>query len=121
MRTNISGSATIRDAILQAGMKNCAVSEITLAEIMTGAYKGGIEKHMHEIAFIKLSFKIIPISDHLETYSRLRSYQEKRGEPLDSSDLLLGATAVDRGLAVVSHNPRHLGRIPGIQLIDWEI
>ena len=35
------GQYGIREAILKAGFPNCAISEITLAELMTGAYKGG--------------------------------------------------------------------------------
>ena len=114
------GKENIRKAILEAGIEHCAVSEITLAEIVAGAYKGGIDKHRHEIMFLKEKFSILPISPYLETYGRIRAELEIKGERLDSFDLLLGATALDENLTIVTHNQRHLGCIKGIRLLDWE-
>ena len=103
------GKENIRKAILEAGIEHCAVSEITLAEIVAGAYKGGIDQ-----------FSILPVSPYLETYGRIRAELEIKGERLDLFDLLLGATAIDENLTIVTHNQRHLGRIKGVRLLDWE-
>lgn len=114
------GQYGIREMLIKEGMENCAVSEITLAEILTGAYKGGYDRHLHEITFLKQHFTTLPISDSLEKYASLRSSLELAGESLDSFDLLIAATAINHGLTLITHNLRHFTRIQGLRIRDWE-
>lgn len=114
------GQYGIRQAILKAGFENCAISEITLAELLTGAYRGGFDRHAHEIAFLRDHFEIVPISAALDVYARLRADLEGNGTPLDSFDLLIAATALGNKLILVTHNTRHFSRIPGLKIRDWE-
>ena len=109
-----------RKRIEKSGFENCAVSEITLGELIYGAHKGGYRRHIGEADFVKESFKIIPISNSLDTYGRLRAELESKGIGLDSFDLLIAATAIDTNLTLVTHNTRHFERIPGLKLTDWE-
>lgn len=114
------GQHGIRQAILKAGFENCSISEITLAELLSGAYKGGFDRHAHEIAFLRDHFEIVPISAALDVYARLRADLERNGTPLDSLDLLIAATALGSKLTLVTHNTRHFSRIPGLKIRDWE-
>ena len=110
----------MRAAILKAGFETCAISEITLAELLYGAYKGGYERHSHEARFVKEHFKVIPISDSIIKYAQLRTQLEADGVRLDNFDLLIAATAITEGLTLVTHNTRHFDRIPGLKIKDWE-
>lgn len=114
------GQYGIREAILKAGFSNCAVSEITLAELMTGAYKGGYDRHAHEISFLRDHFELIPISQSLETYARIRADLEKQGISVDNFDLLIAVSAINGKMTLVTHNTRHFSRIPGLKQVDWE-
>ena len=114
------GQHGIREAILKAGFSNCAVSEITLAEILTGAYKGGYERHAHEIAFLHDNFTIIPIGSSIDIYARLRASLEQQGLSVDSLDLLIASSAINGKMTLVTHNSRHFARIPGLKTVDWE-
>ena len=114
------GRQCIRKAILKAGFENCLVSEITLAEIIYGAHKGGYEKHSHEIQFIKDQFRILAISDAIERYAQLRAKLESNGLRLDSFDLLIAASALSESLTLVTHNTKHFDRIPSLKIKDWE-
>ena len=109
-----------RRKIENAGIENCAVSEITLGELFYGAYKGGYERHIGEAEFVEDNFIIFPITGCSKTYGRLRSELEAEGIRLDNLDLLIAATAIDHKLILVTHNTRHFERIPGLKLIDWE-
>ena len=110
----------MRAAILKAGFETCAISEITLAELLYGAYKGGYERHSHEARFVKEHFKVIPISDSIIKYAQLRTQLEADGVRLDNFDLLIAATAITEELTLVTHNTRHFDRIPGLKIKDWE-
>ena len=109
-----------RRKIENNGFVNCAVSEITLGELIYGAYKGGYERHKGESDFVKDVFKILPIGGSLDTYARLRSELESKGIRLDNFDLLIAATAIDTNRTLVTHNTRQFERIPGLKLTDWE-
>ena len=114
------GSHRVQERIFMAEFHNCYVSEITLAELYVGAFKGGRPKQLQEINFVVRRFHILPVTQSLETYARLRVRLEEKGSPLDDFDLLIAATALQEGLTLVTHNIRHFGRIEGLQLEDWD-
>lgn len=41
------------------------------------------------------------------------------GKPIETEDLLIGASALSRGFAVVTHNVSHFRRLPGLRVEDW--
>ncbi len=116
----IKGLHNARTAILKAGFDACAVSEIALAELIYGAYKGGYERHAGEIDFIKSTFKLLPIGDSIDTYGKIRADLEQSGFKLDSLDLLIASTAIKNNLTLITHNTRHFEQVPGLKLKDWE-
>lgn len=114
------GQHGIREALIKAGLDNCAISEITLAELLAGAHKGGYDRHAHEIAFLHDNSEIVPIGPSLDTYAKLRADLERHGIYVDSFDLLIAATAIQRKMIFITHNTRHFSRIPGLKAKDWE-
>jgi tRNA(fMet)-specific endonuclease VapC len=56
-----------------------------------------------------------------EEYANIRHELSILGLPIGQPDLLIAATARTRNLTVVTHNTAHFGRIPNLQLVDWEI
>ncbi|MBK7977434.1 MAG: type II toxin-antitoxin system VapC family toxin [Deltaproteobacteria bacterium] len=52
-------------------------------------------------------------------YGAIRSDLARVGRTVADLDLLIAATALTHGLAVVTRNVRHFGRIPKIELADW--
>ena len=108
-----------QNAIL-AGLDNCSISEITLAELLYGAYKGGFDRHQSEIAFFKDNFKILPIGPCLNDFGKIKSEMWKKGKRIDNFDLLIAATAITSDLTLVTHNTKHFKCIPGLTVIDWE-
>ena len=114
------GRQVIRDSILKAGFENCAVSEISLAELYVGAFKTNYGAHIHELQFVKDHFSIVPISRAIEKYAELRAQLETDGIRLDNFDLLIAATAITQGMTLVTHNTKHFERIPRLNVRDWE-
>ncbi|MBO4557389.1 MAG: PIN domain-containing protein [Bacteroidales bacterium] len=114
------GRQVIRDAILKVGFENCAVSEISVAELYVGAFKTNYDAHVHEIQFVIEHFSVVPISGAIEKYADIRAELEASGNRLDSFDLLIAATAITQGLTLVTHNTKHFERIPRLTVRDWE-
>jgi tRNA(fMet)-specific endonuclease VapC len=44
---------------------------------------------------------------------------KQRGQLIGDMDVLIAAVAMSEGLAVVTRNTRHFGRIAGLTVIDW--
>ena len=109
----------LQDRVSAAGIKNCVISEISLAEFYVGVYKSRNPRLEKEASFIEETFTVIPISGALKTYARLRAQLEQQGVRLDTMDLFIAATAIENGHTLVSHNTRHFSRIPDLQLVDW--
>ncbi len=114
------GSHQVQERIFRAEFHNCCVSEITLAELYVGAFKGGRPKQLQEIGFVVRRFHILPVTPALQTYARLRVLLEEKGTPLDDFDLLIAATALQEGLTLVTANHRHFDRIEGLRLENWD-
>ena len=45
---------------------------------------------------------------------------ERQGQRIDDFDLLIGATALQKGLVMVTANVGHLARIPDLVVENWE-
>ena len=116
MIKNVPG---VRERILDVGIENCLVSDITIAELYYGAAKSERLEHFADVDFIIQNFLMLSIDSSLETYGRIKHALEKQGLPIDDFDLLIGAIAKDSGLVLVTHNTRHFARIPDIVLEDW--
>jgi hypothetical protein len=63
---------------------------------------------------------ILPLTDDIvvlaaEVYATLK----ERGAPIGDADILIGASTLAHGFAVVTNNESHFGRISGLQVVNW--
>ena len=115
----LRGQYGIQEKVISVGLDACGISEITLAELYTGACKSGLEKDFGQADFAATHLPIHSVGEVLKTYAHLRADLEKSGWRLDNMDLFIAATALHHGLTLVSGNGRHFSRIPNLKLEDW--
>lgn len=115
----LRGEYGIQRKVRAVGLDSCGISEITIAELFTGAFKSGIEKDLGQAEFAASFFRIYPIGETLKTYARLRVDLERLGNRLDNMDMFIAATALEHHLTLVTGNTRHFARIPSLVLEDW--
>ena len=108
-------------------MRHHDPSEICLcsvvkAELMYGAYRSS--RTADNLRLLKRFFRpflSIPFDDRcVEAYGLIRRDLESQGAPIGANDLLIAATARAHDLIVVTHNVREFGRVPGLEIEDWE-
>ena len=110
----------LEERIQKAGIENCFVSEITIAELIYGAeYSTRKEKHLREVDMTIERFVILPISNALKIYGKERARLRNAGTPVGSNDIFIAATAIKHDLIMVSGNTKDMGRIENLQLEDW--
>jgi len=110
----------IKEKIEKAGLENCFVSEITIAELKFGAENSqNKEKNKKTIEDFIKKFSIIPIYNSLDIYAKEKARLRKKGQPLDDFDLLIGATAVLNDFTLVTRNVSDFNRMDGIEIENW--
>ena len=102
------------------GLGNCAVSEISMAELTYGALKSSnVSTQLRNVSLVKSSFHVIPISNCLDVYSAERLRLEKLGNRLPDFDLLIASSAVVNNLILVTGNEKHHSRINALTIENW--
>lgn len=114
------GEYNICQKIRQVGLRNIYISEITVAELLFGAYNSRyLEKHLSEVQEVISLFTVIPIYPSLNTYASEKAKLQRKGTLIDDFDLLIGATAVHNNMVLVTDNLKHLSRIDNINIENW--
>ncbi|NCQ65982.1 MAG: type II toxin-antitoxin system VapC family toxin [Candidatus Pacebacteria bacterium] len=98
-----------------------AISVITLGKLLYGTKKSNQQKEnvLKIKNFIKkFDIEVIPIdSEVVETYSEIKILLEKQGNNLDDFDLLIGSTAKNKNLTLVTNNKKHFEKILDLKIL----
>ncbi len=106
--------------IAQIGIENCAISEITLAELLFGAENSAYpEKNLAIVEKFVEYISIIPILDAIPLYAKEKVRLRKSGKMISDFDLFIGCTAVVNDLIMVTDNIREFERIDNITIENW--
>lgn len=64
--------------------------------------------------------RIVPLTDEaVVRASAIYAELRRRGEPIGDADILIAATALVHGLALVTNNEAHFNRVPGLVVENW--
>lgn len=116
----IRKNRVVQAKVKKVGRMNCYVSEMTIAELYYGASKSGRDEQFEDVTKILRCFEVVPVYSSLRTYGWVKALLELKGQRIDEMDLLIGSTALYNDMIIVSHNIKHLCRIPNLRLEDWE-
>jgi tRNA(fMet)-specific endonuclease VapC len=100
--------------------ENCAISEITLAELVFGAENSVNPAKNHRLVeqFMEL-VTVLPIYDSILVYGKEKARLRKAGTMISDLDLFIGCTAIGNDLIMVTENKSEFERISGIKLENW--
>lgn len=119
----LRGQYDVDKAIDRVGIDNCRISEITAAELLTGAniarIRGGKNDSVDIVKEFIALLRPVPISGAIELYAQEKARLRSEGLVIEDFDLLIGCSAVSAGAVLVSENSTHLQRIHGIRLENW--
>ena len=104
----------------EVGINNCYISEITLAELVYGAEKSQnpIQNHKLIKDFIE-QVAVIPINSAIYIYGKEKARLSSLGKNIGDFDLLIGSTAVENDLIMVTENVSEFERIKDIKIQNW--
>ena len=117
----LRGKLNLDEIIKEKGRENCFISEITVAELRYGAEnsENSVKSHKAVDIFVN-SISIIPIFGSIRRYAKEKVRLRKSGKPIhDEFDLMIGATAIENKLILISDNKKDFERLDGIRIENW--
>lgn len=117
LRDSTSGAAR---RARQERLGDVAISAILAHELFYGAFKS---RHTtHNIAIVEaLLFPIVEFDQEDARQSgEIRAFLAATGMTIGPYDVLIAGQAVARDMILVTHNIQEFGRVPGLQIEDWE-
>ncbi len=114
------GNFGMLDLLNSVGIENCAISEITLAELVFGAEKSSNPEKNHKIinSFCE-KIRILPIFDAISIYGKEKARLQKNGTVISDFDLLIACTAIENNLIMVTENVKDFEKISNIIIENW--
>ena len=97
------------------------ISWVTLAELEFGVAKSQHqEKNQAALDDFVLPLEIANFSrEAARVYGRVRATLEKKGTPIGSLDMMIGAHALSLGVTLATNNTKEFSRIKGLTVVDW--
>ena len=117
----LRGRLDLAAIIKEKGRENCYISEITVLELRFGAENSDDPAKSHKAvdAFIN-GLSIIPIYSCIRLYAKEKVRLRKIGKPInDEFDLLIGVTAIENKLTLVTDNLKDFELLDGISMENW--
>jgi tRNA(fMet)-specific endonuclease VapC len=117
----LRGKLSLDEIIKEKGKHNCFISEITVFELRYGAENSldPIKSNLSVDLFVK-GLTIIPIYGSITKYAQEKVRLRKIGKPMnDEFDLLIGVTAVENKLTLITDNEKDFKNIDGIKIENW--
>lgn len=116
----LRGEFNLIDKFQEIGLEDCAISEITLAELVFGAENSSNPKKNYKIIdTFSEQVKIIPIFNSIQIYAREKVRLRRNGVMISDFDLLIGSTAIANQLIMITENVKEFERISDIQIENW--
>lgn len=117
---NLKGNMNVYRIVKSLSNSQRLVSEITVAELMFGVElsKRKVFEQQKVNDFLN-DFSILPISNSIRRFAREKARLQKEGTPIEDFDLLIGVSAVENNLMLVTDNIKHMSRINDILIENW--
>ena len=117
----LRGKMKLDEIIKEKGKQNCFISEITVFELKYGAENSNnIEENHKAVDLFTSRISIIPISSCIKSYAKEKVRLRKIGKPMhDEFDLLIGVTALENKLTLVTDNVKDFVNIENLNIENW--
>ena len=111
------GKFNLYEKLQEVGIENCAISKITLAELVFGAENSSNPKKNYElIEGFTDQVIILPIFNAIFVYGKEKVRLRSLGTIISDFDLLIGCTALEKDLIMVTENVREFQRIDNLKV-----
>jgi len=98
------------------------LAAITVAELWHGVERASAPHRNKRLQYLRPLLEVLPILPYTEQtayeHARIWAELEARGKRIGYYDLIVAATAVERGSQVATFNVKHFGSIRGLTVVE---
>jgi tRNA(fMet)-specific endonuclease VapC len=98
------------------------IAAITVAELWHGVERAGGTHRIKRERYLSTVLQSLPIVPYTEQtayeHARIWAELESRGNMIGFYDLIVGATALERGSQVATFNNRHFAQVRGLRVLE---
>jgi tRNA(fMet)-specific endonuclease VapC len=98
------------------------IAAITIAELWHGVERALPAHKVRREEYLQVILAKLPILDYTEQtayqHARVWAMMAAAGKIIGAHDLIVAATALERGSKVATFNTRHFESVPGLKVID---
>jgi predicted nucleic acid-binding protein len=98
------------------------IAAITVAELWHGIERATAAHRLRRERYLRAIVERLPIVPYTEStalvHAQIWAGLESSGEMIGAHDLILAATALERGSVVATFNKRHFLSVPGLRVIE---
>jgi tRNA(fMet)-specific endonuclease VapC len=116
------GTLNLRRWLSTHSNEEFEIAAITVAELWHGVERGIGRYRTAREQYLRMMLGTVPVIPYTEQtayeHARLWAELEARGSRIGFYDLIVGATALERGSVVATFNTRHFGQIRRLKVIE---
>lgn len=95
------------------------ITSVSVFEI-TYTSRGISKKRERSLMNLLDTLKVLPLDRGASSLAgKLGSELASEGKMIHPMDLLIGATAIENGMRLVTNNKKHFERIEGLEIVGW--
>jgi tRNA(fMet)-specific endonuclease VapC len=118
------GSLDLEQLLSESAETELAISAVTAAELLHGVHRASKTRHKAQReAFVERLLEVWPVLPFDLTAARIhaRIWAElaAKGVSIGAYDLVIAATALANGLALVTRDKRSFPKVPGLRVLHW--
>ena len=117
---HLHGRAQVVRRLEELAPEGIGLSILSLAELYEGVYSSTIpQDNENALQDFLGGFDVLPLDDAIcRIFAQERGRLRAAGMLIGDFDLLIGATAIHHGLALLTNNRRHFERLTGLDIIS---
>ncbi|MBI2355373.1 MAG: type II toxin-antitoxin system VapC family toxin [Deltaproteobacteria bacterium] len=118
----MKGNPAVMDSVSQyvKRHKHISLSIITHYELLRGLKAIGIDKKIAAFQAFMAQCEIIPLTQPIiETAAEIYAALKNQGMLIEDADILIAATAINKGMSLVTDNLEHFRRVHGLKTHNW--
>lgn len=115
------GTFDLRSWLLARSGERVEIAAITVAELWHGVERADAAHRSKRERYVRSAVETMSIIPYTEStaleHARIWAALEVSGRMIGDYDLIVAATALERGSAVATFNERHFSSVPGLRVI----
>lgn len=114
----LTGQAAALSELRRLPPSVVAVSVVTIGELFEASFNSpNPQAHLANVRSLLGNADVLPVTEPIMSrFAEIRAHLRRRGQMISDFDIIIGSTALEHDLTVLTRNIRHFQRIPDLRI-----